>query len=262
MDTCSRLPSLRTRSVSAAVCSPGSRAALPWRPRRSCGTISSSSVRPCDSSRAVTEHRRELPVHAGDPLLPVDHDDRLRCAFEQLVEQRGLHQKPLLGALAAAQLAQHQPHQQRHAEAQQGGAHRAVHRLNVPGREHRRLLHARADRQAKPRHRLHSVDPVVPVGRAWKHRHRGATRRQQPLQQRHLRRHLLGSALRGKMCDRAAADAKQGDRAARPEVDTGIQALEIVEAQVGNRHTQHLAVLALDAASHSDRAGALACPLR
>ncbi len=115
--------------------------------------------------RGVAEQAGKLAVDAHYALLQVEHDDGFGRALEQLVEERRLHAQPLLGPLPSAKLANGQPDQQHHRQAQQPRAHGAVQGLCPPCVECHRLVDPDPHRHRKARHRLHCIDFTATVDR-------------------------------------------------------------------------------------------------
>lgn len=117
--------------------------------------------------RAVAEHACEFAIDARHALVEIEHDDRLRRALEQLVEQSGLYRQLLFGSLAAVQVAQYQPDERDDAEAKQSRSHCAVYDLLMPGVEQSGLTYADADRERIPVHVVGCVDAFLPVRRTF-----------------------------------------------------------------------------------------------
>ena len=169
--------------------------------------------------RRVAEHPGELAIDPRHAFLKVEHYDGLGRTFEQLVEQRGLNAQSLLGLFSTTQFAQHQPHEQHHAQTQDRGTHRAVRRLDVPCLQHGGLLHAGTNRDRETRHRQRGVYFFAAVDRARQECNR---RLRTPKQFREYRLVGEGSAgignAAGMAHEQAAVAHQQADLAAGTEV--------------------------------------------
>ncbi len=203
---------------------------------------------------SMAEHAGEFAVYARHALVEVEHDDRLRRALEQFIEQRSLHAQLRFCALAAAQMPQHQPDQRYDAEATRGRAHRAVHDLDMPSLEHRGLPHADANRERIAADGLGRVDALLAVPRAFQQRGSFASRGQQVSEQGFFReRSTEFLACRRVTRQQPAALSKQDDLATFAEIDCLVETPEIVQIDPGNSHTLETTAASVDATAQGDR---------